>query len=65
MKQNPSKTLAIQIILVAWSSLKLEGIWTSDIWYTFTSALDKVMDDVITSLHTGVHVVVFNPENIV
>ena len=54
MKQKPSKN----IIRTKKSRLVIFNIaiWTSNLWYTFTSALDLIMD-VINCLHLGVNVV--------
>ena len=63
MKQKPSKNIShtktsrLVIFNIA--------IWTSNLWYTFTFALDYIMDDVINCLHLGVNVVLLDPGNIV
>ena len=54
-KQKPSKNIThtkksrLVIFNIA--------IWSSNLWYTFTSALDKIMDDVINCLDLGANVV--------
>ena len=50
--RNRQKTLVIQKIPVGHLA-----IWTSNLWYTFTFALDYIMDDVINCFHLGINVV--------
>ena len=52
--RNRQKTLVIQKIPLVIFNI---AIWTSNLWYTFTFALDYIMDDVINCFHLGVNVV--------
>ena len=58
MKQKPTKNIShtkkSQLVIFN------IAIWTSNLWYTFTSALDYIMDDVLNCLHLDVNVV-FRP----